>query len=111
MKQIKFVIFIFLFSTLQSCYTTQAVPEKTDAEKINKTRNSWMGVHEKNLYAHSYWGIPDRTGTDGAGGKIATYSRADSYYSPYTGYISVTWVTSFYIGADGVIYDMKVRRE
>ncbi|MDR1172698.1 MAG: hypothetical protein LBL24_09615 [Bacteroidales bacterium] len=104
------IIFIVSISLFNSCVTTQSVPQKTDAEKIEDVRKSWIGKHEKSLYAHSHWGIPDRTGTDGSGGKIATYYRTNGGYTPYTGYISVTWITSFFINGNGIIYNMTVRR-
>jgi len=107
----KLLFLLCIIPIFQSCFTTHYTPQKTDEQIISEQRDSWMGVSEQNLYAHQNWGIPDKTGTDGAGGKIATYYRSKSYYSSYTGYISATWVTSFYIDKEGKIYNMTARRE
>lgn len=84
---------------------------QTSASTIEATRASWIGVDESEIYKHEYWGIPDRQWTDGKGGKILEYRRTKSSYTSSFGYVSVTWITTFFINQDHKVYDLNARRE
>ena len=107
MKKIIFISFLLL---LVGCCVQQS-SQQTSEQQIAQSRASWIGRSEQDIYQHSYWGIPDRSWNDGRGGKILEYRRSRSAYTQTYGYLSVTWITTFFIGSDGKIYDFKARQE
>lgn len=86
---------------------------KTDEQKIEETRNSWIGKKEYEIYSHSYWGVPDKKVSDGKGGIMVSYSRQSVKVNPYVvgAFYRVYYITTFYINSNQTIYDLKVRME
>lgn len=58
------------------------------ASRINRTMESWLGLHESELLAS--WGAPQRVFSDGAGGKVFVYTARRSYTTPATATTTVT---------------------
>lgn len=87
--------------------------------------NSWLGKTEHDLVLS--WGPPTRVDSDGAGGRILSYIRAENWVSPYVtpgeivdhgdGTASYTppkqasgtsmKVRQFYVNAEGRIYSWR----
>ena len=79
----------------------------TGCGSINATMQSWQGKPAHNLIMK--WGPPTRTITDGAGGQVLTYDYwVPRTFIPYLGWIGgYTATRSFYVNAEGVIYNWR----
>lgn len=100
-----------VFNSCQSFQTNYQ--HKSDAQKIEEARNSWLGQKVEEVYNHAHWGIPEQKASDGRGGMMLSYSRKSVIANPYVvgQLIPVIYITTFYINSSGLVYDMKVRRE
>lgn len=105
------LIITVLIIGFTSCQTTQPRinQQQENARRIEEMRRSWLNRTEKELYTEL--GMPDRSWTDGANGKIVMYESVRSAYIPYQGVMSVKWITQVYIDSKGIIYDWKVSQQ
>lgn len=109
---------LFLICSLgvafQSCLSYQTNQQhKTFEQRVEETRNSWLGQKVEEVYKHAHWGIPEQKVSDGRGGMMLLYSRNTVMANPYVvgQFVPAVNITTFYINSSGEVYDLKARKE